>query len=430
MNNMKTNIDRINIEHHDSLASNAVAFMVPGFALGLPSGYSWGAIVLLLTSLVAWRAWWLRPCKPLTYWWSGSIFLMGMVWSLDAHVGLGWSSLDRTSKYLLVLPGLFYLMARPPSLAALRWGVAIGGLGAGTVALYQMFVLNIGRPEGFTNAIQFGNISLLLALMGGLWLALRADGMNWKVSFLLGFGVLFGVLGSMLSQSRGGWLALGASLPLWIGLLWYWGRHRLVAYTLVGLCTVTVFAAGAVGGIFKERILQAYQESSIYMNRSDEERANSSVGLRLDYWKLAWAMGKERPWLGWGDEYTQEKQRRVAAGEAHPRVLELGHAHNEFLDMFSKRGLIGVGALLLFYGVPMALFWPSKRRCNGGRDAIDRDALALCFVGLSIPVLYLGFGWTQVFFAHNSGNLFYLLMISIVYAALQIYAGDHDSTKK
>jgi O-antigen ligase len=39
-------------------------------------------------------------------------------------------------------------------------------------------------------------------------------------------------------------------------------------------------------------------------------------------------------------------------------------------------------------------------------------------VGICLVVSYIGFGFTQVFFAHNSGNLFYLFMVAILHGML------------
>ena len=117
--------------------------------------------------------------------------------------------------------------------------------------------------------------------------------------------------------------------------------------------------------------------------------------------------------------YQQEKKRRVAAGLAHPIVLQFGHAHNEWLDMFAKRGVLGLGGLLLFYAVPLALFWPTRVRVLGADGLVDRQALCLRLVGVLLPLGYLGFGLTQVFLAHFNGNMVYLFMVSFTLAALQ-----------
>ncbi|MNV30485.1 hypothetical protein D3C71_1217570 [compost metagenome] len=49
---------------------------------------------------------------------------------------------------------------------------------------------------------------------------------------------------------------------------------------------------------------------------------------------------------------------------------------------------------------------------------MDKESLSLCLVGVMVPLSYIGFGLTQVFLAHNSGNMFYLFMCPLVLAAL------------
>jgi O-antigen ligase len=56
---------------------------------------------------------------------------------------------------------------------------------------------------------------------------------------------------------------------------------------------------------------------------------------------------------------------------------------------------------------------------NYRRDAaLGAHALALRLCGTCVPILYVGFGLTQVFFAHNSGIMFYLFMLMLCWAAL------------
>ncbi len=106
--------------------------------------------------------------------------------------------------------------------------------------------------------------------------------------------------------------------------------------------------------------------------------------------------------------------------------VHFNHAHNEWLDMFAKRGLLGVCGLVMFYAVPG--FLCGRRLRRGGREPLEnaaaeshgydgqavadeRHAAALC--GLVTVLGYLGFGMTQVMFAHNNGNLMYLLPMSL-----------------
>ena len=413
--------------------ASAAAFMVPGLALWLPSGYSYGAALLLLAAVVG-APWWWRACKVSreSGWLVLSIVVMGFVWLLDSSDGAWrWGALDRPSKYLLALPCLFFLLAYAPNPRWLWTGITLGALGSGGIALYQIGVLHLPRAAGYTNAIQYGNLCVLLALMCLVLLATRPPGVQTWHRLVMAVGVVLGLVGSVLSQSRGGWVALALIFPaLALVLRPYIGWRQFAAGTAALLCALSVLVFVQRHGL-EERLDMAVTEAQQFEQKGD---AVSSVGQRLAHWQLAWDMGLARPLLGWGKSgYDAEKQRQVNAGQAHPFLLEFAHVHNEVLDLFAKHGLLGVLALLLFYGVPLALFWPTRARvmvpANNGGMQLDRTALALHLVGWTVPVAYIAFGLTQVFFAHNSGNVFYLFMVMLVHSCLQArqHAGGSDA---
>ena len=413
--------------------ASAAAFIVPGLALWLPSGYSYGAALLLFAALVG-APWWWRACQVSrqSLWLVLSIVVMGFVWLLDSSDGAWrWGALDRPSKYLLALPCLFFLLAYAPNPRWLWTGITLGALGSGGIALYQIGVLHLPRAAGYTNAIQYGNLCVLLALMCLVLLATRPPGVQTWHRLVMAVGVVLGLVGSVLSQSRGGWVALALIFPaLALVLRPYIGWRQFAAGTAALLCALSVLVFVQRHGL-EERLDMAVTEAQQFEQKGD---AVSSVGQRLAHWQLAWDMGLARPLLGWGKSgYDAEKQRQVNAGQAHPFLLEFAHVHNEVLDLFAKHGLLGVLALLLFYGVPLALFWPTRARVmvpatNGGMQ-LDRTALALHLVGWTVPVAYIAFGLTQVFFAHNSGNVFYLFMVMLVHSCLQArqHAGGSDA---
>ncbi|MDD2545325.1 MAG: O-antigen ligase family protein [Burkholderiaceae bacterium] len=393
--------------------ASLAAFLVPGLALWVPSGYSYGAAVMVLLSLASLGAWAGRPVPRQAWALAAAFAAMAAIWLLDVGAAWGWGSFDKPLKYLIALPCLFWVLAFAPRTAWLWAGLVVGACGSGLVALYQVLGLHWPRAAGYTNAIQYGNLSLLLALMCGGVLVVHWPCWSRARRGLWGLGLLLGAVGSLLSQSRGGWLALVIVLPLCAGLLARLGQRRAwwgVAW--LALAALLLSQTPAV----HERIQEAQHEVETYRAQGD---GATSVGHRLSHWSLAWAMGRDRPWTGWGRAgYEAEKARRVAAGEAHPMVLQYGHAHNDALDLFAKRGLLGVLVLLLFYGVPLALFWPSRARVTDAQGQWDREALSLRLVGVLLPLSYASFGLTQAFLAHNSGNMFYLFMCLLVSGAL------------
>ena len=134
------------------------AFMVPGLTLWLPSGYSWGAAWLLLLALLTWPQW--RRARVAASTWALAAAMCGMACYFLAETGLqGSAALDHPAKYIAALPCLFMLAWRGPSVAALWNGMAAGAWGAGGIALWQTFVQRLPRATGYTNAIQYGDLS-------------------------------------------------------------------------------------------------------------------------------------------------------------------------------------------------------------------------------------------------------------------------------
>ena len=400
-------------------AATAAAFLLPGVGLWIPSGYSIGTVVLLFAALVS-MPFWVPRMRPLGAmgWLAASVAVMGLLWWVDAEAAhFGYRGYEKPFKYLLALPCILFLRVYAPKPAALWTGFAVGGIGAGLIAIYQMGVKHFPRAEGYTNAIQYGDLSLLFGLICLVFLAVRPPEIRWPMRVLLVPGAALGVLGCLMSQSRGGWLALVLVVPVLAVLLSrYLPRRAMVALAIFSVAGVAILVATQSRQV-GERLEKAEQEVVLF-NKGDT--SVTSVSQRLYHWQLAWRMGIEKPLTGWGRQgYVDEKQRRVEAGLVNPSVLEFTHAHNEVMDLFVKHGVPGVLALLFFYGVPLVIFWPTAARMRRRDGSFDRTALSLRMAGLLVPLSTIGFGLTQVFTAHNSGNINYLFLNMLIYASLR-----------
>ncbi len=412
-------------EAHVRLTSLS-AFLIPALALWLPSGYAWGTGVLLLGALLATSTWISKPVQPSSAQWLALAFgLMALAWLHGSDWSRGLSVLNKPSRYLFALPCLFYALRFPPRPDALLAGIAVGAAGGGLRALYDVAALGLERPwtnlHDSSNAIQLGNLCGLFGLMCWLQVLVYWERWRWaRRAAVLLCGVL-GLTGSLLSQTRGGWLALMLCAPL---LLWLLARQlswRRAGGGALLLAAMLLPLGWHLSGTLEQRLHWAIDETLGYQRSSE---ADSSVGHRLDHWQLAWRMGTNRPLGGWGEAgYRAEKARLVAAGEAQPAVLGYGHAHNELLDQFAKRGLIGVGGLLMLYGVPLVLFWPRRPRSHRGDPAL-LDRVCLRLMGVSVPLAFMGFGLTQVFFAHYNGVVIYLALVVLLFSALHGLAGQ------
>lgn len=283
----------------------------------------------------------------------------------------GLSKLETHARLLTIIP--IYLLVRQlrPAASVVWLGIVIGALGAGLVALYQVAVLDLPRAIGANNAIHFGNLSLLLGFMSVL--ALSRLPTTWPAVPARALRALaivaapLGILASVLSGTRGAWLAL--PVLLFIVVAHYWRdagwRPTAVSGAVLLLMSVTAYYIPHTG--VQARIHAAEQELLDYY---EADQGGTSLGLRLDMWKAAVQVVQARPLVGAGlGHYEQAVGPLVDAGTVHPAILQFQDAHSEYLSTLMSRGLLGLAALLALLLYPLALL----RR--GGEDML-REPLA------------------------------------------------------
>lgn len=391
----------------DHFWSSLALFLLPALSLVLPSGYSYGPALLILVSLFSIRVWWGKWQLPKEVWWMWISFaLLALSWLIDNWIsGERGSALEKPLKMLMTLPCLLYLTQRPPKARWLWHGVVIGAIGAAGIALYQasqlIYLVRTGefRANGFTNAIQFGNIALLLGIISICgWKAAPSRRVLWRLWLITGFAS--GLLASLLSSSRGGWLSL-ALLALVGALSLVFKRRWHASIRLTVLCIAGTWIALQVPQLhLQKRITLAKAEVRAFQQQG---KADTSVGARLQMWQFAWKLYREKPLLGWTQQgYMEKKQSSVAAKQLDPLLGEFNHPHNDALDAASKRGTVGLLILLLVYATPFILFLKSYS------EADQSAHKAVCMAGMVMPIAYFGFGLTQAFLPHTSGIVIYV----------------------
>jgi hypothetical protein len=242
------------------------------------------------------------------------------------------------------LRGLYAALALA-FLVALYLTVSRGGIGSLGIGLIVLFVLASNRLQMLAN--------LLLVAVPGAWLFWRIQGLEallradasdaQKIAAGAAFrsDLILALVAAFVLQA--GYAILVERYELMPG-----GRRALGALVLVG--AVLVASAGAFvvvrgyGGAG-----QAYETLVSDPNRTEnasQRLASLSIGLREDYWKVAWEAWKERPLTGTGAgtfQYTWLEDRTGIQG--------VKQVHNLYLEQGTETGLFAFLALVGFVAV-------------------------------------------------------------------------------
>ncbi len=408
------------------LLAGGWVFAFLAFLLVLPSAY---AIFPLLAAgtllpLLGW-AWW-RDRAAVALDRDDALVLLvlaayGGLWCLDVWrsgewpVGRGGEGVWLPLWPLLAAVLLVALRAFTPAPRMLWLAVSCGAVGAGSIAVYERLVLGKARANNSMNAIPFGNLSLLLgglALLGALWLVRHREVRHPVLLAGALLAGMAGMLGSLLSGTRGGWVAA----PLLLLLVYRAARPLVPHRALHGLAAAIAALLLVVALLPQSGVVNRVQQAVGYAQQywQGEARSNS-VGLRLDMWRAGGALFLERPWVGWGEGGLQQRRdEQVAAGGLHPNIRRYDQLHSELIDTAARRGTLGLATLLALYGVPLVLFW---RRLNAPR--IDPGVRLLGAAGVMVVVAFIDFGLTQSMLRDARGLSGFLGLCVLCWVALR-----------
>ena len=324
--------------------------------------------------------------------------------------------LDNPSRAILLIPVFLLLLKTPPKLSTFLWSVPLGSVLAGFMAIYDKFILQ--SEAAFSSRIMYiqgGDIAMSLGLFSMAIALYFWQKTQRKQSALCILAALFGILGSVLSTARGGWPALPIIL---IALLWMYRRNLSKTFfiTLIGLFAIAIIGIAQMpNNRMSERFAAAQYDIQQYLERGN---GSTSVGARFDMWKSVFIMVKEKPILGWGTQGAGQKRHQLAdQGVISQYAGQFTHAHNQYLDDLSKRGIVGLAAFLAIFVIPL-------RRFMQGLKSDSAETKLIAALGTIHVLAVMIYSLSQGFFTHNSGNLFYFFLTIVWYALFTTQQGN------
>ena len=387
-----------------SVITSILVFIVPLASVNLPSMLYIAAITLVFLSLIVMLT--RSDSAPLT----GVEKLMITCWLVyPAYTGIDlwfrtgwiWIEFQEPSRFLLVMP--IFLMVRKVGLSqqAMMWGVFAGAIVAGSYGLYQKQVLGFSRASGGTSGLiaAFGDISLILGVMCvALFQPYWRNSKGWLLIAFLGLSL--GIVGSLMSGTKGGWISMPILCWLAVDLLekpTYLKRFMVLSSFILLAVLVWYYVP-----FIEQRV--SVIVPAIYEYFVNGKVADGSAGIRLALWHAATLIFIDNPLFGAGPgTYYIEKLEYINAGLIPSEAAGFTGPHSQLFESLFESGICGP---IMVYSIYFSFIWHCRKHFNQNK--------ALSTTGVLMAAGFIDFGMVEVIWDINNAGVFYTVMMVLI----------------
>ena len=404
----------INSEKYSQIFVDVSIFCFFTLLIIFPKGYNYGSTSLLVLSIFfLFYAIYKKISITELVKRNKSIFIVISFYFLIAlffilFYGEKMKLIDNPLRAFLFLSVTIFMVYSAVKLDVLLYSIPLGSFIAGLVALYQYYILHLPAAFNEQMKIQSGDIAMSLGLFSLVISLYFFDIKKHTFSLFAVIAGLFGVLASVLSFARGGWIGF----PIILITVLYIYRN-MISKKLLGVIVLSILVGGislSTNEQLKSRILDAENNLIHYSENSKD----GSIGARLDMWKMGIHAFIEHPISGWSLRELDEYKKSLAdKGIVSREFTVYSHLHNQFIDELAKKGILGGGAIFGIFLVPLCSFYRKQKRFLN-----NKKVKLLTTLGIIHVLATMSYCLTQTFLAHNSGNIFYFFVLIIFYALI------------
>ena len=323
------------------------------------------------------------------------------------HQDLSARYFDSAARFLLAVPILLALRnVSMRTLSVIQFAFPLGAIAAFLVVLVTGQTDRNAASTFFINHIHLGDLALLLGF-------LSVFSVDWfgkdrrAVILLKVLGLVAGLIVSILSGARGGWIAIPVFVAVYIYI-----RIKGNFLNKIALATLLLGVIGLLGYLLVEpihqRLWMIYSDLTVFSSGN----VDTSIGVRLQLWKAAFHLIAENPFLGVGaDGFGQAMDALSASGFITPVAAGLGkgEVHNEILAQTVRFGIYGLCSILAIYFVPFFLFLRAAKS-----DTHQQNGAAM--MGMCVTLGFFVFGLTVETFDLKMTAAFYGLTVAVLLA--------------
>ena len=315
-------------------------------------------------------------------------------------------SFDYPIRWLLLLP-VFFLLRR----YLVDWRVMVIGMSIGVfftvgIATYQVYALGMNRAYGASNhQIPFAELMVVTDLLLWMLMIYAWNKGNKVISFILLVASLTGFYGSLLSVTRGAWIAYIFMIAIWMLYIFKRGftdKKYLFSRPVVARLLLAVLVFYVVAQTDQYQTLQSRTVGTL--NDLSDGHINSATGSRMVIYQDSFKVIKQYPFGIGTDNFLAIEQSNGG---------EYSHAHNELINLWIENGIQGVIVLLLLLGYALKVFYKNLKSPN---DLVS--IYAAC--GLMLIVSYMIFGLSQAIFSHHQTLIFFIFYLYFFLAQISV----------
>lgn len=332
-------------------------------------------------------------------------FLLSIIINKDSF-----REIDNPSRILLFIPLLLLFNQFSIKIKTILYSIPAGAIITGLVALFQKFQLGYDKPFPEIMHIQVGNIAISLAtfsLVIAIYFTVKREYKSALFSFI---GVMLAMSTSALSGARGGWVGLPIVLLTILFLYRQYISKKLIflLIAVIGIGITTLITNPKFG--IEKRYNAAKSDITLYLEKNNK---NTSLGARFDMWENALIAIKQAPLFGHGSKgYEAFKDQQIKSNQMAKTTLQFNSLHNQYLESWVKRGLIGFIGLMLITLTPLVYFIRNLKNQN-----LEIKCTAIS--GITHISSHLFYFTSQSFLAHNSGSIFYFFVCVIFFSFIR-----------
>ena len=407
-------------EKYLKLFINTSIFSFFTLLLVFPKGYNYGSTALLVVSILfvfysIYKKFKIteiiKQNNPIFF--VVSLYFLIALFFIILH-GDKFKLIDNPLRAFLFLSVIIFVIYNKVKFDVLLYSIPVGSFLAGLVALYQYYILHLPGAFWEQMKIQSGDIAMSLGAFSFIISLYLFDIKKTRFALVTAITGLFGVLASVLSLARGGWVGV----PLIFVFVLYMYRN-MISKKLLSAVVLSILVGGislSTNEQFVGRILDVKNNLSHYSQNSKD----GSIGARLDMWKMGVDAFIEHPISGWSLKALDEYKKSLAdKGIVSREFTVYSHLHNQFIDELAKKGILGGVAILGIFLVPLCSFY-RKQKISPNNKKIK----LLTTLGIVHVLSTMSYCLTQAFLTHNSGNIFYFFSLALFWSFMQKSISD------